>query len=103
MTSPDPGGSNAVPSFAVLAARYLGETDQPDVTLIDFAAVLSGGPDPSRILPYLTGLGLPWPETLTALHDTINALEDEEELHAWMVAEGVAVSVASDGIWFLFV
>jgi hypothetical protein len=32
----------------------------------------------------------------------INALDDEEELGAWIVAEGVAVSVASDGTWLLF-
>ena len=102
MTTPTPDGSNAAPPFAVLAARYCDPDDEPDVTTIDFDTARVTGNDPGRILAYLTSLGLPPPQTLVELHDTINAIPDEEELHAWMVVEGVAVSIASDNTWFVF-
>jgi hypothetical protein len=89
-------------SFAVLAARFSEPGDQPDVTYVSFLEAIRGGPDPGRIIPYLTTLGLPPPQSLQQLHDTINAIPDEEELHAWIVTEGVAVSIASDNVWFVF-
>ena len=102
MTITLPGGTEAVLSFTVLAAKYCNPGDEPDVTYVSFPDALRGGPDPGQILTYLTTLGLPPPQSLQQLHDTINAIPDEEELHAWIVAEGVAVSVASDNAWFVF-
>lgn len=90
------------PSVTALAARFVCTRDRPDITFISFRDALRGGPDPGRILTYLTTLDLPPPESLQHLHDLINAIPDEEELHAWIVTEGVAVSVASDNAWFVY-
>ena len=59
------------------------------------------GDDPLHILPYLAGLGL----TIGSLDDLLRINDDatEEEIHAFRVEEGVAVTVASDGLWQLFV
>ena len=92
----------AITPFALLAARFSDPGDEPDVTYVSFPDALRGGPDPGQILTYLTTLGLPPPQSLQQLHDTINAIPDEEELKAWIVTEGVAVSVASDNAWFVF-
>jgi hypothetical protein len=56
--------------------------------------------DPLHVLPYLAGLGL----TSRTLDDLllINADDTEEEVHSFRVAEGIAVSIASDGLWLLF-
>ncbi len=102
MTITLPGGTEATLSFAVLVAKYCDPGDEPDVAYVSFPDVLLGGPDPGHILTYLTTLGLPPPHSLQQLHDTINAIPDEEELKAWIVTEGVAVSVASDDAWFVF-
>jgi hypothetical protein len=61
---------------------------------------MRGGTDPLHVLDYLRGLGRP----VHSLDDllTINDDPDEEELHAFRVHEGVAVSVASDGAWALY-
>jgi hypothetical protein len=32
----------------------------------------------------------------------VNGDDTEEEIHSFRVAEGVAVTVASDGLWLLF-
>ena len=92
----------AIMPFALLAARFSDPGDEPDVTYVSFPDALRGGPDPGQILTYLTTLGLPPPQSLQQLHETINAIPDEEELHAWIVAEGVAVSISSDNAWFVF-
>jgi hypothetical protein len=52
------------------------------------------------VLTYLAGLGLEV-RSLDALL-LINGDDTEEELHAFRVAEGVAVTIASDGLWMLF-
>jgi hypothetical protein len=61
---------------------------------------VAGGDDPLNLLAYLAGLGVP----VRALEDLlkINIDPDEEELHAFLVEEGVAVAVASQGEWILF-
>ena len=77
-------------------------SDEPrDVPRVSLAEALRRGDDPLHILPYLAGLGL----AVRSLDDLllINGDDTEEELHAFRVAEGVAISVASDGLWMLFV
>ena len=68
---------------------------------VSLAEALRGGDDPLHILPYLAGLGL----TVGSLDDLLRINDDptEEEIHAFRVEEGVAVTVASDGLWQLFV
>ena len=70
------------------------------VARVSFAEAIRRGDDPLHVLPYLAGLGLAI-ETLDDLM-LINADDGEEELHSFRVAEGVAVSVASEGAWLLF-
>jgi hypothetical protein len=53
------------------------------------------------VLRYLASLGL-MPRSLNELYHAIQSLEDEEELSAWRVREGVVVSVASQGEWHVF-
>jgi hypothetical protein len=64
------------------------------------AACLKTGDDPAKLLTYLAGLG----QTVASLDDllNINRLDDEDELGAFKVTEGVAVSIASHGAWVLF-
>ncbi|HLO75166.1 MAG TPA: hypothetical protein VK196_01765 [Magnetospirillum sp.] len=102
MTSTDRGpGADAPSPFAALAAAFCDLGEEPEATFTPFASALATGEDPGRILFYLATLGLR-PTTLDELLAAVNDLEDEEELHAWPVAEGVAVSVASDGTWHVF-
>jgi hypothetical protein len=88
--------------FAELLRRYRdGDDDEPgEVHRVSFAEAARSGDDPLHILKYLTGLGL----AINSLDDLlqINADETEDEIHCFRVAEGVAVSVASDGVWLLF-
>ena len=67
---------------------------------ISLSAVLGGAPDPSGILAYLGSLGIA-PHHLNDLL-LVKDYADEEELYAHRVAEGVAVSIASQGDWVLF-
>ncbi|CDK97231.1 protein of unknown function [Magnetospirillum gryphiswaldense MSR-1 v2] len=48
MTTPTPDGSDAAPPIAMLAAKCCDPGVSPRVTVIDFAAVLSGGPEVRR-------------------------------------------------------
>ena len=88
--------------FAGLLRRYRdGDDDEPgEVHRVSFAEAARRGDDPLHILKYLAGLGL----AINNLDDLllINADETEDEIHCFRVAEGVAVSVASDGVWLLF-
>ncbi len=62
--------------------------------------MLKGADDPLKIVEYLTELGIAVRELDDLLK--INADDTEEELYAFRVAEGVALSVASDGLWLLY-
>jgi len=89
-------------TFAVLLRRYCNDPDNlPDVARVSLAEALHDGDDPLHILKYFRTLGL----TVRCLDDLLRINDDdtEEELHSFRVAEGVAVSVASDGLWLLFV
>jgi hypothetical protein len=89
-------------TFAALLRRYRdGDGDEPgEVHRVSFAEAARSGDDPLHILKYLAGLGL----AIASIDDLlqINGDETEEEIHCFRVAEGVAVSVASDGVWLLF-
>jgi hypothetical protein len=93
---------DATETLAALLRRYSGDQDEAlDVPRISLAEALRTGDDPLHILPYLAGLGL----EIRKLDDLllIDGDDTEEELHAFRVAEGVAISIASDGLWMLFV
>lgn len=91
------------PTFAELCLRYTEDPDDPpDVTVITFAEAIGQGDDCLHIISYLAGLGVRV-TSLADLEPGINGLEDEEELYAHRVSEGVAVSHQSDGWWALFV
>jgi hypothetical protein len=79
-----------------LCARH-GDDPGPVLSL---STALKAGDDPFHVLPYLAGLGLPVRQLDDLL--AINAAPDEEDLHAWRCHEGIAVSIASDGVWLLF-
>ena len=70
------------------------------VVHLAFADVMQGAADPLGIITYLAGLGIVVREIEDLL--LVNQLEDEEELSAHRVAEGVAVATASQGEWVLF-
>ena len=89
-------------TFFALVRRHTADPDDPpEIHRVGLAASLQQGRAPFDILNYLAGLGRPV-STLDALFEAINGDETEEELGAFRVAEGVAVSVASDGAWVLF-
>jgi hypothetical protein len=84
-----------------LLRRFACQDAEPSaVPRVSLAAALARGSDPLDIIAYLTGLGI----AVRTLDDLlkINGDPDEEELHSFRVAEGVAISVASQGEWLLF-
>jgi len=88
-------------TLAALLRRYCDDGDEPpDVHRVSLAQAVRDGDDPLHIVHYFASLGLP----LRSLDDLlrINDDPDEDEVHCFRVAEGVAVSVASDGLWQLF-
>jgi hypothetical protein len=96
MNAPDP------PTFEELRRRYsFGDDDDEPPTVISFATVAPARSDPGRILKYLHQLGYSV-GSLGELHSTICALDDED-LGSFIVEGGsIAVTVASDGTWYLF-
>lgn len=95
-TVPDP-----TETLDTLLRRYSAEHDEPrDVPRVSLTDALRSGDDPLHILPYLAGLGF----AVRTLDDLLLVNDDdtEEEVHSFRVAEGVAVTLASDGLWLLF-
>lgn len=76
------------------------DADEAAVIRVSLSTVIRGAPDPQGLIEYLSGLGI----VVRSLDDLllINLVADEEELSAHRVAEGVAVTVASQGDWMLF-
>ena len=96
------GETPPIPSFGDLVATYTDDPDDPPITeIVSLAAALVAGDDPWRLISYVAGLGI----VIKTLDDflTINDDETEEELHAWPCREGIALSIASEGAWILFV
>lgn len=95
MTDPIP------PPFVELARAYAQTDDLPPAPVVSLSAVVEGQPDPWGLLTYLQQLG----RSVTTLDDLLAAiddLDDEDELGAFLCAEGVAVSQASDARWLIF-
>ena len=93
--------STAIEPLADLLRRYCAENDEPrDVPRVSLGAAIADGDDPLHILPYFNGLGL----TVRSLDDLllINDDDDEEDIRSFCVAEGIAVTLVSDGLWLLF-
>ena len=92
--------SDSIEPLAVLLRRCADHVEPCDVPRVSFADALTSGDDPIDLLPYLSSLGI----EVRSLEDLlmINADDTEEEIHSFRVAEGVAVTVASDGLWVLF-
>lgn len=87
--------------LAALLRRYTDpDADPPAVPRVSLAEAVRAGDDPLHVVSYLAGLGL----AVRSLDDLllVNADDTEEELRSFRVAEGVAVCVASDGLWLLF-
>lgn len=86
--------------FSTLTRRLYGDHPAPVPETISLRQALSQDDDPLHILPYLRSVGI----IVTSLPDllAINDDQTEEELHAYAVAEGIAVSVASDDAWQIF-
>lgn len=89
-------------TLALLISRF-SDPDSPLVQApsVSLSAALREGDDPLHILPYMASLGL----SVSCLDDLllINSDQGEEELHGFRVAEGVAMTVSSNGLWVLFV
>ena len=98
MTEPNPLPAQ---TLADLLARFGDDTNVDAIPHVSLSAALAGGDDPWRVLAYLAGHGL----VIAALPDllAINADPDEDELGAHAIAEGIALSRASDGLWLVFV
>ena len=76
------------------------DEDPRAITKVSLSAALRAGQDPMAVIAYMNSLGI----EIASIDDLlrINDDEAEEELHAYRVAEGVAVSIASDGLWILY-
>jgi hypothetical protein len=74
--------------------------EDAEVIRVSFASAFDTYNDPFGILGYLAGIGI----VVRSLDDLmqVNGIADEEDLSAYRVAEGVAVTVASQGDWILF-
>jgi hypothetical protein len=88
-------------TLAALLRRHCDDQDEPrDVPRVSLAGAITDGDDPLHLIPYMAGLGI----TVRCLDDLLRINDDdtEEEIHSFRVAEGVAVTMASDGVWLLF-
>ena len=88
-------------TLASLISRYADPDEPlPDIPRVRLPEALREGDDPLHILTYLSGRGI----GVAELGDLLRINDDgaEEEVRCFRVAEGVAVTVASDGLWLLF-
>lgn len=83
-----------------LLTRYSSIEKLPDVQRIKFDEAVRTGQDPLKIIAYFKTLGIAVrePADLFRLNDDPN----EEEISAFKIPEGVAVSVESDDLWLVF-
>lgn len=89
-----------VETLEALLARYSIPERLGEVRRVRFADAVRTGEDPLAILKYFGTLGLAVraPADLFALNEDPN----EEEVNAFWVPGGVAVSIASDDAWLVF-
>ncbi len=83
-----------------LLRRYSSIEKLPEVQRIKFDDAVRTGEDPLSIVKYFGTLGIAVrePEDLFRLNDDPN----EEEINAFKIPKGVAVSVESDDLWLVF-
>ncbi len=83
-----------------LLRRYSSIEKLPEVQRIKFDDAVRTGEDPLSIVKYFSTLGIAVrePADLFRLNDDPN----EEEINAFKIPEGVAVSVESDDLWIVF-
>ncbi len=89
-----------VHTLEALLTRYSDIDRLSEVQRVRFADAVRTGADPLSILKYFGTLGLEVkaPADLFVLNDDPN----EEEVNAFWVPEGVAVSINSDDAWIIF-
>jgi hypothetical protein len=89
-----------VETLEELLTRYSSIEKLPYVQRIKFDEAVRTGQDPLSIVKYFKTLGIEVrePEDLFRLNDDPN----EEEINAFNIPEGVAVSVESDDLWLVF-
>jgi hypothetical protein len=87
-------------SLEALLRRFSSIDRLPEVRRIKFADAVRTGEDPLSIVRYFGTLGIAVrePADLFRLNDDPN----EEEVNAFWIPEGVAVSIASDDEWLVF-
>lgn len=83
-----------------LLRRYSSIEKLPDVQRIKFDDAVRTGQDPLSVVKYFSTLGIAVrePADLFRLNDDSN----EEEVNAFKIPEGIAVSVESDDLWLVF-
>ncbi|MDR3505127.1 MAG: hypothetical protein P4L52_02680 [Acidocella sp.] len=83
-----------------LLLRYSSIEKLPEVQRIKFDDAVRTGADPLSIVKYFNTLGIEVrePADLFRLNDDPN----EEEINAFKIPQGVAVSVESDDLWLVF-
>ncbi|WP_026440762.1 hypothetical protein [Acidocella facilis] len=83
-----------------LLRRYSSIEKLPDVQRIKFDDAVRTGEDPLSIVKYFKTLGIAVrePADLFLRNDAL----DEEEINAFKIPQGVAVSVESDDLWLVF-
>lgn len=88
-------------TLGALLRRFADDHGDPaEVPSVSLSDAIQQGDDPLHLLPYLASLGM----QVATLDDllAINDDEAEEEVRTFRVAEGIAVTIASDGAWALF-
>lgn len=83
-----------------LLTRYSSIEKLPDVQRIKFAEAVRTGEDPLSIVKYFGTLGIAVREPADLFR--LNEDPNEEEINAFKITEGVAVSVESDDLWLVF-
>ena len=93
--------SDSTEELEALLRRYRDpDADPLAVPRVSLAEAVARGTDPLDAIAYLSGLGI----EVRSLDDLlkINADPDEEEMHCFRVREGVAVTIASQNEWLVF-
>jgi hypothetical protein len=87
-------------TLEALLTRYSDIDKLAEVQRVRFADAVHTGEDPLHVIKYLGTLGIAVkaPADLFVLNDDPN----EEEVNAFWVPEGVAVSINSDDAWLVF-
>ncbi len=87
-------------TLEALLRRYSSIEKLPDVQRIKFDEAVRTGEDPLNIVKYFKTLGIEVREPADLF--LRNDAPDEEEINAFKIPEGVAVSVESDDLWLVF-